>query len=304
MSERWKAEAGVRLDGYNFQIPDPSRRAGLDSRPPSTSDFTSRIWMRRTCPIRATRFASASATRSRCRSQACWALDVSRAPYAAFDDIPSYDNSTGKPAEYCGPLGQPALHQLRRSALLADARLPFRQFDAGSAAGRRDLHQHRSLLGARVSRRLGDEDYTVLPARLQRRRADRADHRIQLSDRLARLRRRVNTQISGIQKATGIEALYTKELPLGVSMQIGATYISQFGNEPPGAFLQPAALALGVTYRSPDLSPFQLNAAFNWKNAHGWRINPVIYANSGFPYGCRLLHGRLLQRHPGNRSQH
>ncbi len=68
-------------------------------------------------------------------------------------------------------------------------------------------------------------------------------------------------------------------------MQIGATYISQFGNEPPGAFLQPAALALGVVYRSPDLSPFQINAAFNWKNNKGWRINPVIYANSGYPYG-------------------
>jgi hypothetical protein len=90
----------------------------------------------------------------------------------------------------------------------------------------------------------------------------------------------------GIQKATGIEALYTKELPLGVSMQVGATYISQFGNEPPGTFLQPAALALGMVYRSPDLSPFQLNAAFNWKNSHGWRINPVIYANSGYPYGA------------------
>ena len=49
--------------------------------------------------------------------------------------------------------------------------------------------------------------------------------------------------------------------------------------------MQPAALALGVVYRSPDLSPFQLNAAFNWKNNKGWRINPVIYANSGYPYG-------------------
>ena len=68
-------------------------------------------------------------------------------------------------------------------------------------------------------------------------------------------------------------------------MQVGATYISQFGNEPPGTFLQPAALAVGEVYRSPDLSPFQINAAFNYKTSHGWRINPVIFANSGFPYG-------------------
>ena len=90
----------------------------------------------------------------------------------------------------------------------------------------------------------------------------------------------------GIQKATGIEALYNKDLPLGISMQIGATYISQFGNEPPGTFLQPAALALGLVYRSPDLSPFQINAAFNYQNAHGWRIDPVIGFNVGYPYGA------------------
>ena len=88
----------------------------------------------------------------------------------------------------------------------------------------------------------------------------------------------------GIQKAAGVELLYTKDLPTGLSMQIGATYISQFGNEPPGAFLQPAALALGVTYRSPDLSPLQMNAAFNWHTGR-WRINPVLAFNVGYPYG-------------------
>jgi len=89
----------------------------------------------------------------------------------------------------------------------------------------------------------------------------------------------------GIQKATGIEALYTKEVPVGVSVQLGATYISQFGNEPPGTYLQPAALALGETYRSPDLSPFQLNAALNYRSKNGWRINPIVGFNVGYPYG-------------------
>jgi hypothetical protein len=90
----------------------------------------------------------------------------------------------------------------------------------------------------------------------------------------------------GTQKAGGVELLYTKDVPYGLSVQIGATYISQFGNEPPGAFLQPAALAVGETYRSPDLSPLQLNAAFNWKYHNGWRINPVIGANVGYPFGA------------------
>ncbi len=93
----------------------------------------------------------------------------------------------------------------------------------------------------------------------------------------------------GTQKAGGIELLYTKDVPYGLSMQIGATYISQFGNEPPGAFLQPAALAVGETYRLPNLSPLQLNAAFNCEYHNGWRINPVIGANVGYPFGADTI---------------
>ena len=62
----------------------------------------------------------------------------------------------------------------------------------------------------------------------------------------------------GIQKATGIEALYTKELALGLSLQFGATYISQFGNEPPGSVL--TARGLGARRNVPVARSFAVPA--------------------------------------------
>ncbi len=284
MSDRWKAEAGLRLDGYNFQIPTQTGAPAsipaaehqrlyephLDgSYLPDPRD-TIRLGFGHTLSMPLPSLIGA---------------DVSQAPYAPFEKIPSYDNSTGKPATYCGPLANQLcgnyadqLYWLTRDyrfgastleaplvgATFTNVDLSWaHEFKDGSAMkltpfyrrGYNVIEQTAQIIGYNYqtgSPIYGDVQYSNL----------------------------------GIQKATGIEALYTKDLPLGVSMNIGATYISQFGNEPPGTFLQPAALALGVTYRSPDLSPFQLNAAFNWKNSHGWRINPVIYANSGFPYGA------------------
>jgi len=284
MSTKWKAEAGLRLDGYNFQIPSivgqPSSipaiahqrlyEPHLDASYSPDPRDTLRLGFGHTLSMPLPSLVG---------------QNVSMAPYAPFEDIPSYDNSTGKAAEYCGPLanqlcgnyadqlywltrdyrfGSASLEQPLVGATFTNIDLSWaHEFKDGAAfkltpfyrRGYNVIEQTAEIIGFNYQNGepvFGDVAYSNL----------------------------------GIQKATGIEALYNKELPLGISMQVGATYISQFGNEPPGTYLQPAALALGVTYRSPDLSPFQLNAAFNWKNSHGWRIDPVIYANAGYPYGA------------------
>jgi hypothetical protein len=283
MSSRWKTELGARLDGYNFQIPsEPGSPPGIGavahqrmlephfdlSYAPGPRD-TIRMGFGHTLAIPLPSQLGAN---------------VSRDPYAAFVGVPSYDNSTGQPAQYCGPradaqcsnyadqlywltrdyrFGSSTLEAPLVGATFTNIDLSYaHEFRDGSAIkvtpfyrrGYNVIEQTAQIIGFNFntgSPVYGDVQYSNL----------------------------------GIQKADGIELLYTKDVPVGLSMQIGATYISQFGNEPPGAFLQPAALALGVTYRSPDLSPFQMNAAFNWRNAHGWRINPVIAFNVGYPYG-------------------
>ena len=283
MSDRWKAEAGVRLDGYNFQIPTQSGAPASipaaehqrlyephfdASYAPDPRD-TLRLGFGHTLSMPLPSLLGA---------------DVSRAPYAPFAGIPSYDNSTGKAAQYCGPLANrlcasyaDQLYWLTRDYRFGSSTLEaplvgatFTNIDVSWAHEFRDGAAMKITPFYRRGYNVIEQTAQILGFNYQTGSPVYGD--VQYSNQ-------------GIQKATGIEALYTKELPLGVSMQIGATYISQFGNEPPGAFLQPAALALGVVYRSPDLSPFQLNAAFNWKNNKGWRINPVIYANSGYPYG-------------------
>ena len=73
MSNRWKAEAGVRLDGYNFQIPDAARRAGVNSGGGTSAALRAALRRLVLARRRATRFAWASGTRCRCRCPACWA---------------------------------------------------------------------------------------------------------------------------------------------------------------------------------------------------------------------------------------
>ena len=175
-----------------LQLPDshPGRRAGLHPRRRASAALraASRCVVlarpRRYDPRRLRPYALDAA------AQSSWAPTSAACPTPRLTNIPSFDNSTGKAAQYCGPLANQTVRQLCRPALLADARLSFRQLDAGGTVGGRQLYQHRHLLGARVSRRLGHQDHAVLPARLQRDRADRAGHRLQLPDRLAGLRRR------------------------------------------------------------------------------------------------------------------
>ena len=284
MSPRWKTELGLRLDGYNFQIPfspgaPPSIGAVAHQRmyephfdlsylPDSRDTF--RIGFGHTLSIPLPSQLGA---------------DVSMLPYAPFANIPSFDNTTGKAAMYCGPHANQLCSSYANQLywLTRDYRFGSSTLEAplvGATFTNVDLswaHEFRdgSALKLTPFYRRG---YNVIEQTAQ----------------IIGFNYNTGTPVYGdiaysnlgIQKATGIEALYNRELPQGISMQLGATYISQFGNEPPGAFLQPAALALGVTYRSPDLSPFQMNAAFDWKSPKGLRINPVIGFNVGYPYGA------------------
>ncbi|MGB6643407.1 MAG: carboxypeptidase regulatory-like domain-containing protein [Candidatus Cybelea sp.] len=189
MSDRWKAEAGLRLDGYNFQIPTqvgaPASVPAVEhqrlyephlnaSYMPDPRD-TIRVGFGHTLSMPLPSLLGGR--REPCAVRTLCADSVLR----------QLDRQAG---DVLRTAGRCAVHQLRRSVVLAHPRLPLRQLDLGGAASRSDLHQHRYFLGARVSRRFGFQDHAVLPARLQRHRADRPDRRLQLPNRLAGLRRR------------------------------------------------------------------------------------------------------------------
>jgi hypothetical protein len=283
MSDRWRSELGLRLDGYNFQIPTQAGQPAsipaaehqrlyephLDQSYSPDRNDTIRLGFGHTLSMPLPSLLGS---------------DVSMTPYAPFERIPSYDNSTGLPAQYCGPLANQTCANYAQQLywLTRDYRYGASTLEAplvGATFTNIDLswaHEFRDGAALKVTP-FYRRGYNVIEQTAQIIGFNFQTGSPVFGD--------VQYSNLGIQKATGIEALYNKEIPLGISMQIGATYISQFGNEPPGTFLQPAALALGLVYRSPDLSPFQLNAAFNYKSQRGWRIDPVIGLNAGYPYG-------------------
>ena len=189
--------------------------------------------------------------------------DVSRAPYAAFERIPSYDNSTGKPAMYCGPLANALCSNYADQLywLTRDYRYGSSTLEAplvGATFTNIDLswaHEFRDGAAFKITP-FYRRGYNVIEQTAQIIGFNYQTGSPVFGD--------VAVLQSGDSKSDRHRgALQPETSPLGLSMQIGATYISQFGNEPPGTFLQPAALALGRIYRSPDLSPFQINAAFD-----------------------------------------
>ncbi|MBV9262753.1 MAG: TonB-dependent receptor, partial [Candidatus Eremiobacteraeota bacterium] len=101
-SNRWKSEAGLRLDGYNFQVPT---QAGAPASVPAAEHqrlYEPHFNLSYLPDPRDTFRIGFGHTLSMPLPSLLGA-DVSRAPYAAFANIPSYDNSTGKAAIYCGP---------------------------------------------------------------------------------------------------------------------------------------------------------------------------------------------------------
>ena len=100
----------------------------------------------------------------------------------------------------------------------------------------------------------------------------------------------------GVSKTTGVEFYLTKEAKYGFSGSFSATYINEFSNVIPTSpdedffpSIPAQSLILGNLYRVGFLSPFQSTLAFQYKSRGGWRINPVISYDRGYPIGAGTL---------------
>jgi hypothetical protein len=100
----------------------------------------------------------------------------------------------------------------------------------------------------------------------------------------------VNNQ--GINKTTGVEfGLSTKASTYGFSGFLSATYQNVLQSTPPlgsGEDSLPingsGSLALGDTYRAGYVSPAVVRIGGEWKSKGGFRINPVLQFDDGYPY--------------------
>jgi hypothetical protein len=95
----------------------------------------------------------------------------------------------------------------------------------------------------------------------------------------------------GIEKTTGVELYITKDNPgPGFSGSFSANYINEFssvipltGSEDFFPSIPAQSLILGNVYRVGFLSPFNMTAAISYKTRGGFRINPILSYNEGYP---------------------
>ncbi|MDP9104624.1 MAG: TonB-dependent receptor [Candidatus Eremiobacteraeota bacterium] len=100
----------------------------------------------------------------------------------------------------------------------------------------------------------------------------------------------------GRSSIVGTEFLLTKEAAYGLSGSLSLTYQNAFSNVVPTSpsedffpTIPAASLYLGNLYRVGYLSPFVGTLALQERTRTGWRINPVLFYNHGYPIGSGLL---------------
>ena len=222
--------------------------------------------------------------------------------YSAFSHIASYDQFTGGgPATYCGIYANALCHnyaeQLRWDnqnfieGVPVQPVLPetFTNWDASFS------HQFASGLSAKITPFYRRGYNQVADAQLPL--IDPATGKPEINPSSGGyLFGPAQVTNLGVSKTSGVEFLLTKEAKYGFSGSLSATYINEFSNVIPTSpsedffpSIPAQSLILGNLYRVGFLSPFQSTLAFQYKSRGGWRINPVISYDRGYPIGAGTL---------------
>jgi hypothetical protein len=107
-------------------------------------------------------------------------------------------------------------------------------------------------------------------------------------------------QPGGRNTTTGLSIQYTlPEHPVGWTGFLSATYVNEFTNTPPAGdnpystdfepYVLPQSYATGDLYRAGFVSPVVVNIGAQYKMRSGFRINPVVHFNIGYPYNAGSL---------------
>jgi hypothetical protein len=113
---------------------------------------------------------------------------------------------------------------------------------------------------------------------------------------------------AGVEKTTGVEFYVTKDNPgPGFSGSFSANYINEFSNVIPLTGSEdffpsiPAqSVLLGNLYRVGFLSPFNMTAAVSYKTRSGWRVNPIVAYNIGYPINIGDITSTFIGSTPFN----
>ncbi len=102
----------------------------------------------------------------------------------------------------------------------------------------------------------------------------------------------------GLDKTTGVEFLLTKDAQYGLSGFLAMTYVNRLQTIPPGYLGQledfypsapPQSLALGSLYKAGFLSPLSGRLGLTYRSRGGFKFNPIISYDKGYPIGAGTL---------------
>ena len=229
--------------------------------------------------------------------------------YAAYRNVPSYDVTTGAPAVFCGTTNdRPCTsyaNQLYWANEAGDTGIPiqplrpvtFNNFEFSYS------HNFGHSVAAKVTpfyRKAFDEIASSQTPLVRNGQV--------VTDAFGQPQfgPTVETNL-GHSQITGVELYVTKEAAYGLSGQLSLTYQNEFTNVLPTSgsenffpSIPPAAIQLGNIYRVGFISPFVGSLALSYRTHNGWRINPTIFYNHGYPYGSGLLSAFTVNELPYN----
>lgn len=299
-NERLKIAAGLRLDMANYRLPgiDSGLYApGTTSLDPQTKN--PKVWQPRLgISYQLTRNDALRFSYGRSVQFAPLAnilQYVTPDAYSQFAFIPSYDNQTGSAATYCGVSRAALCKNYGDQLYWANQALngvpvqplrpsTFNNFDLSYS------HRFKHNVGLKVTPfyRRGYDGLALTASPLTN-----PDGSLRTDANGAVILGPTLASNLGVSRTTGVELLVTKEAALGFSGAFSATYINELTNVPPLSSgedlfpsIPPASLALGNLYRVGFLTPLQATLAVQYKTKNGWRINPVVQYQRGYPLGA------------------
>lgn len=298
-SDKLKVLIGLRLDGANMLLPYATDAAKKHPRVVEPHfGFTYRV-----TPVDSVRFSYGRTVEIPPLARFSGGI-ANRAFFTAFVGIPSWDNRTQAAAVLCGESANlpckdyaEQLYWEYQNGVTGRVATPvkpetFNNYDLTYA------HEFRNNVAVKITP-FYRRGYDVLT----------------LGNSIASINPLTGTPVftpsiasnSGINRTFGVEFFLTKEVAYGLSGQLSATYLNEFSNVPPLVASEDtfptiplASLALGNVYHVGFLSPFQAQASLSYKTRDGWRLNPVINYNKGYPLGVGSLTAVFINGVPYN----